>query len=75
MKIGANGKGKNYIGGPTDPEQGKAAAGIGALFLKGLVAYEIPNPTDDYRSKHWPFHEWVPKWVRKPAQVQMWVRR
>ena len=49
MKIEAIAKGKTYIGGPTDPEQGKAAAGIGALFLKGLAAYEIPNPTDDYR--------------------------
>ena len=49
MKIEAAANGKTYIGGPTDPEQGKAAAGIGALFLKGLAAYEIPNPTDDYR--------------------------
>ena len=49
MIIEANANGKTYIGGPTDPEQGKAAAGIGALFLRGLSAYEIPNPTDDYR--------------------------
>ena len=45
----ANAKGKTYIGGPTDPEQGKAAAGVGALFLKGLAAYEVQNPTDDYK--------------------------
>ena len=44
-----NAKGKAYIGGPTDPEQGKAAAGVGALFLQGLAAYEVQNPTDDYR--------------------------
>ena len=40
---------KSYIGRPTDPEQGKAAAGVGALFLKGLAAYELISPTDDYR--------------------------
>ena len=45
----AHAKGKSYIGGPTDPEQGKAAAGVGALFLKHLAAYEIINPTEDYR--------------------------
>ena len=45
----AHAKGKSYIGGPTDPEQGKAAAGVGALFLKGLAAYEVINPTEDYR--------------------------
>ena len=49
MKIAANRRGKDYIGGPIDPEQGKAVAGVGALFLKGLVAYEVQNPTDDYR--------------------------
>lgn len=49
MKSDANAKCKSYIGGPTDPEQGKAAAGVGALFLKTLAAYEIVNPTDDYR--------------------------
>lgn len=41
--------GKAYIGGPTDPEQGKAAAGVGALFLKDLAVYPIPKATDDYR--------------------------
>ena len=49
MKTEATPKGKTYIGGPTDPEQGKAAAGVGALFLKGLAAYGIKIPTDDYR--------------------------
>ena len=37
-----------YIGGPADPEQGKTAAGVGALFLKELAAYPIPKPTADY---------------------------
>ena len=49
MKSDANAKGKSFLGGPTDPEQGKAAAGVGALFLKGLAAYDIINPTQDYR--------------------------
>ena len=49
MKVEANAKGKAYLGGPTDPEQGKAAAGVGALFFKGLAAYEVQNPTEDYR--------------------------
>jgi len=49
MKAEANAKGKACIGGPTDPEQGKAAAGVGAFSLQGRAAYEIQNPTDDYR--------------------------
>ena len=48
MKAEANNIGKAYIGGPTDPEQGKPAAAVGALFLKGLAAYEVQNPTNDY---------------------------
>ena len=32
---------------PTDPEQGKVAVGVGALFLKELVAYPIPKPTEN----------------------------
>ena len=39
MQSDAKAKGKSYIGGPTDPEQGKAAAaaaGVGALFHKSL---------------------------------------
>ena len=49
MKHDAASIGKTYIGGHTDPEQGEAAAGVRALFLKGLAAYAIPNPTEDYR--------------------------
>ena len=49
MKNEAKAKGKNYIGGPTDPEQGKVAAGVGALSLQGLSVYEVQNPTEDYR--------------------------
>ena len=49
MKNDAYATGKSYIGGPTDPEQGKAAAGVRALFLKSLATYEIINPTEDYR--------------------------
>ena len=48
MKTAASTRGKTYIGGPTVPEQGKAAAGAGALFHKDVAAYEIPNPIDDY---------------------------
>ena len=49
MQIEAKARGKSYIGGPTDPEQGKAAAGVGALSLQGLNVYEVQNPTEDYR--------------------------
>ena len=45
----ANAKGKTDIEGPTDPEQGKAAAGVCALLLKGLAAYDAQNRTDDYK--------------------------
>ena len=48
MRKEANAKGKVYVGGPTDPEQSKAAAGVGALSCKGLGVYEIQNPTNDY---------------------------
>ena len=48
MKAAANRTGKGYIGGPTDPEQGKAAAGVGALFHKDISAYEVTNPIKDY---------------------------
>jgi len=41
MKAVANRKGNGYIGGPTDPEQGKAAAGVGALFHRDIAAYEV----------------------------------
>ena len=40
---------KRFIGGPTDPELAKAAAGVGALSSEGLRLYPVPNPTDDYR--------------------------
>ena len=49
MKNEAKAKGKNYIVGLTDPEQGKAAAGVGALSLQGISVYEVQNPTGDYR--------------------------
>ena len=45
MKRYAAKKGTVYIGGHTGPEQGKAAAGVGALFLKELAAYPVPKPT------------------------------
>ena len=48
MKAEASKIGKAYIGGPTDPEQGKAAAGVGALSIRGLGVYEVQNPTKDY---------------------------
>ena len=38
-----------FIGGPTDPELAKAAAGVGALSKEGISLYPVPNPTDDYR--------------------------
>jgi exonuclease III len=41
-------KGKTYIGGPPDPELGKAAAGVGIMAYKGLNVYPVPNPTQDY---------------------------
>ena len=49
MKRDAAKKGNIYIGGPTDFEQGKVAAGVGALFLKELAAYPIPKPTEGPR--------------------------
>lgn len=48
METAATLRGNTYIGGPTDPEQGKAIVGVGALFHKDLSAYEIPKPSDDY---------------------------
>ena len=48
MRRDAAAKGKTYIGGPTDPEQGNAAVGVGALFHTELAAYPIPKPTEDY---------------------------
>ena len=27
---------ENFVGGPTDPEQGKAAAGVGTISFKGI---------------------------------------
>ena len=35
--------------GPVDPEQNKAAAGVGILAVKGLRPYKLPNPTDDIK--------------------------
>ena len=48
MKTAARLKGTTYIGGPTDLEQGKAAAGVGALFHKDIAACEVTNPIEDY---------------------------
>jgi hypothetical protein len=35
--------------GPLDPEQNKAAAGVGIAAVKGLSPYKLPNPTDDMK--------------------------
>ena len=48
LKKEARGLGKAFLGGPTDPEQGKAAAGVGFLSLEGLNLYPVPEPTKDY---------------------------
>ena len=40
---------KRFMGGPTDPEQAKAAAGVGALATDGFTLYPVPDPTPDYR--------------------------
>ena len=40
--------GKAFQGGPTDPEQGKAAAGVGFLSLEGLNLYPVAKPIKDY---------------------------
>ena len=48
MKKEAKAAGKNFIGGPTDPEQAKAAAGVGALSVEGLGIYSVPKPISDY---------------------------
>ena len=42
------GLGKVFPGGPTDPEQGKAAVGVGFLRLEGLNLYPEPKPIKDY---------------------------
>ena len=44
----AKGKGRSYIGGPPDPEKGKAAAGVGFIAAKGLNIYKVPKPAKDY---------------------------
>ena len=33
--------------GPLDPEQNKAAAGVGIAAVTGLRPYKLPNPTED----------------------------
>ena len=35
--------------GPLDPEQNKAAAGVGIVAVTGLRPYKLPNPTEDMR--------------------------
>ena len=39
---------KDFIGGATDPKQGKAAAGVGTISLKEITFYPLANPTNDY---------------------------
>ena len=40
--------GKQFEGGPIDPEQAKAAAGVGVMCVGGLNMYPIANPIKDY---------------------------
>ena len=35
---------KRFIGGPTDPELAKAAAGVGALSKAGSLCTQFPGP-------------------------------
>ena len=35
--------------GPLDPEQHKAAAGVGIAAAEGLKPYRLPNPTEDMK--------------------------
>ena len=44
----ARNNGKAFLGGPVDPEKGKAAAGVGVLAIKGITMYPVPDPTADY---------------------------
>ena len=44
----ARGQGKTFIGGPTDPEQAGAHAGVGALADDLLRMYPLMNPTPHY---------------------------
>ena len=37
-----------YIQRPTDPEQTKQAAGVGAIDSEGFMMHAIPNPIKDY---------------------------
>ena len=39
---------KKFIGGPTDPEHGKAAGGVGVVTVDGLTFYPIVDPIKDY---------------------------
>jgi len=48
LKKKARARGKDYIGGPPDPELGKKAAGVGIMAAKGLNIYSVPNPSKDY---------------------------
>jgi hypothetical protein len=48
MQKEARSVGKVFQGGPTDPEQGKAAVGVGFLSLEGLNVYLLPKPLKDY---------------------------
>ena len=40
--------GKLFEGGPLDPGQGKAAAGVSILGIEGLNVYPIAKPLKDY---------------------------
>ena len=48
FKNEAKGWKKTFLGGPTDPEKAKAAAGVGFTAVKGLNIYGVPKPTKDY---------------------------
>ena len=39
---------KQFEGGPTDPEQAKAAAGVGIVSVEGISVYPIAKPIKDY---------------------------
>ena len=47
MKQDARKKRKTFIGGPTDPEQAKPSAGVGAIAEEGLCIYTLTDPIDD----------------------------
>ena len=48
-KLEAKGFGKVFEAGPLDPEQNKAAAGVGLVAAQGLRPYKLPSPTKDFQ--------------------------